>query len=160
GAVRVVVLDTTRKGKVVLESEDLVLSERPPRGGPERWPRAFPPMQALVHGGDLWLTWRTSFARFAGRGGRAARGGGRPPPLSAARVSLRTGKVENVPGDKVPAPRRPALPSEVAKAVGLVLRPSAARTGVCGKYAVRVDVRPDGVQQKAVLRRWDIATAK
>jgi hypothetical protein len=177
--VRVLVLDTTRKGKVLLESEEVVLGGIPSRGGfgrsgrgdVERRVRVGPPLQALVDGSDLWLTWRgrlppsSDRGRGGGRGGRGDRTAERPspPPLAAARVSLRTGKVANVPGDKVPAPRGPALPEEVLKAVGRTPRgPFGRRTRVAvgGKYVVRVDVRGEDVGQKAVLRRWDVTTGK
>jgi outer membrane protein assembly factor BamB len=155
-AVVVVVMDAD-EGKVASESEAVVFPDWVSVGLAHG--RSFAAKGRVVDG-DLWLRWQAR-AWYAG--------GARPTPAiekaarknadGAARVDLKTGKVEMLDADKMPPEPGPKLSDDLIKAAS---RPrfdpfgETRRVETCGKLAVAIDVKDN----KLTLSRWDIETGK
>jgi hypothetical protein len=147
--VRIVVFDTTEKGKKVLESDPVAFPDWVSIGMTHG--RSFS-SSGRIDKGDLLLSWQAR-AFYAG--------GARPTPEieerarknaeGVARVNLETGKVEALDKDKVPAAPGPKLPKELEKVPGAT---------VVGNQVVALSVEQAGAKQKLILKRWDVNTGK
>jgi hypothetical protein len=156
-AVVVVTLDADDKGKVLRESDAVTFPDWVSVGLTHG--RSFAAL-SRVQDGDLWLRWQAR-AWYAG--------GARPTPEiekaarknadGAARIDLKTGKVEMLDADKMPAEEGPKVSDEVRKAAARNYADAfGGRKDVhtAGKLAVALDQD----KQKLVLRRWELDTGK
>jgi hypothetical protein len=159
--VRIVVLDTTDKGKQVRISEPVVFPDWVSVA--VTYGRTFS-AHAYVDKGDLVYKWQAN-AFYAG--------GAPPPPevvkaamkeaSGVARINLESGKVAMLPADKAPMETKVKLPDELAK-----IKSQQYWTGsdwktdlfVIGKTVSALSVKQAGGVSELALKRWDLETGK
>jgi hypothetical protein len=160
-SIRIVVLDTTRKGKSLLESKPIVFPEWVSVGVTHG--RSFASTGRL-HKNYLLLSWEAR-AWYAG--------GARPTPQieqaarknasGVAQVNLKTGKVEMLGKDELPKEKGPKLPKELedVKSMQYWTGSSWETKPVIVENRVAA-ITVENAQGKSALRlkTWDIKTAK
>jgi hypothetical protein len=160
--VRIVVLDVSQKGKRLLESDPVVFPDWVSVG--LRHGRSFT-SEGRIHKGELLLKW-DAHAFYAG--------GAAPTPeivkrakmdaSGVARVSLETGKAEQLEADKVPAEVAPKLPRELEKVASQQYwtgRDWKTTPFVAGNTVSALALNDTGGETaKLTLKRWELATGK
>jgi hypothetical protein len=160
-AVRVVLLDTAREGKQLLESEPVVFPDWVSVGLTHG--RTFS-SEAWAHKGDLLLRWRAN-AFYAG--------GAAPTPeiqrqarkeaSGVAQVNLETGKVALLPADRAPAEPGVNLPDELKKVASQQYwtgKDWKTTPFVLGNTVSALALERKGNLGKLSLRRWELSTGK
>jgi HEAT repeat protein len=145
-SLRLIVLDRSHKGKLVLQSDPLVFPSWV--SVEDRWGRRCETFRWRLHQGDWFLHWRAS-----------AWGDRKPrlplePVEGVAQVSLKTGRVKALAADGFPAPETVPWPKQASKK-GWFVPPRL----LGDRWAVLSEKEMDG-QHSIVLTSWDPVSGK